>query len=123
MSYKYAGLENNTAQMLMNNQIATLSLYASSDIGINYYGWNMSELKNFWSDYGIVDDKALEDIMTLIVADPGNYLKYYVGYLEFEQLKKDAINLEKENFNLKTFHEKILRIGPAPFDIIRKYLN
>ena len=123
MSYNYAGLENNTAQMLMNNQIATLSLYASSDIGINYYGWNMSELKNFWSDYGIVDDKALEDIMTLIVADPGNYLKYYVGYLEFEQLKKDAINLEKENFNLKTFHEKILRIGPAPFDIIRKYLN
>ena len=123
LSYSYAGLDDDVSKLLMNNQIATLSLYASSDIGVNYYGWDMAELKNFWSQYGVTDEQALKDIMTLVVADPGNYLKYYVGYLEFDELKKEAIDLQKENFDLKLFHEKILRIGPAPFDIVKKYLN
>lgn len=122
MSYHFAGLDEGLATMLENNQIATLSLYASSDIGINYYGWNFDDLKDFWGEYGIVNEDTLKDIMTLIVADPGNYLKYYVGYLEFMDIKESTIKTMGENFNIKNFHEKILRIGPAPFDVVRKYI-
>lgn len=122
MSYHYAGLDDSVADLLENNQIATLSLYASSDIGINYYGWTKADLKDFWSKYVSIDNDALDDILTLIVSDPGNYLKYYVGYLEFERLKDKAVEIHGNNFNLKDFHENILRIGPAPFDILEKYL-
>ena len=31
---------------------------------------------------------GLEEIYELIVADPGNYLKYYIGYVEFLELKR-----------------------------------
>jgi uncharacterized protein (DUF885 family) len=44
-----------------------------------------------------------------------------VGYLEFLELKREVMNLEKDNFSQKEFHKKVLEIGPAPFEILRKY--
>jgi uncharacterized protein (DUF885 family) len=32
------------------------------------------------------------------------------------------IKKEGKNFSQKEFHQKILEIGPAPFEIIRKHL-
>ena len=34
----------------------------------------------------------------LIVADPGNYLKYYIGYVEFLELKKKWVEKKGEEF-------------------------
>ena len=34
----------------------------------------------FFHTYGITDDAIIEDIYDLIIADPANYLKYYIGY-------------------------------------------
>ena len=42
----------------------------------------------FFHTYGITDDATIENIYDLIIADPANYLKYYIGYLEFLELKK-----------------------------------
>jgi uncharacterized protein (DUF885 family) len=56
------------------------------------------------------------------VEAPGNYLKYYVGYLEFLELKKDAENRLGADFDEKEFHRTLLAIGSAPFSIIQKYL-
>ena len=59
----------------------------------------------------------------LIIADPANYLKYYVGYLNFLDLKEEQQSLLGENFDLKSFHQKILEIGPVQFPVLRKYMN
>lgn len=121
MSYHYAGLDEDLATLLSHNQAATLSLYAASDIGIHYYGWETKELIDFWSRYGITDTAVINDIAKLILADPGNYLKYYVGYLKFEELQTEMERKYGDNFSLMDFHEAILRIGPAQFDILSKY--
>jgi len=57
------------------------------------------------------------------LGDPGNYLKYYIGYIEFLELKKYVIQEWNEKFKEKTFHKAVLDIGPAPFDIIKKWLE
>ena len=54
---------------------------------------------------------------------PANYLKYYVGYLNFLDLKEEQQSLLGENFDLKSFHQKILEIGPVQFPVLRKYMN
>lgn len=123
ISYGYAGLDKDLSTLLMRNQAATLSLYASSDIGMHYYGWNMKDLADFWKDYGVTDDNVIKEIAGLILSDPGNYLKYYVGYLEFMDLRQSLMDKYKDDFSVKAFHEAVLRIGPAPFDTIRKYLD
>lgn len=122
MAYHYAGLKEDVAMFLSHNQAATLSLYATSDIGLHYYGWTPEELKNFWAGYGITDEAVLNEITQLILSEPGNYLKYYVGYLEFLELKEYAKDLFGEDYSEKQFHKAILDIGPASFTILEKYL-
>ena len=121
MSYYYAGLEENVASMLSHNQASTLSLYASSDIGLHYYGWTKEDMYAFWNSYGISDKDTIDEITQLILAEPGNYLKYYVGYLEFLDLQETIRTSLGDNFTLQEFHRTILDIGPAPFSILEKY--
>jgi uncharacterized protein (DUF885 family) len=121
ISYDYAGLDENVAAMLMHNQSAMLSLYASSDIGIHYYGWEASDMYEFWGDYGITDHSVVDAIARLILGDPGNYLKYYVGYLNFVQLRDDMEEAYGNSFSLPAFHEAVLRMGPAPFDVLKEH--
>lgn len=121
MSYDYTDLDSDITSFLKHNQSSTLSLYASSDIGIHYYGWDYEDMYNFWGSYGITDSDTINEITQLILSEPGNYLKYYVGYLEFLSLQDFAKNTLSENFSLKEFHRTILDIGPAPFSIIKKY--
>ena len=121
-SYHYAGLDDDVATILELNQDATLSLYASTDIGIHYEGWTLKDTKKFWNNYGITNDDAIESIFELIVEEPTHYLKYYIGFLKFEELKKETSLKNIKNYNDKSFHQAVLSIGPAPFDIVDKYL-
>ena len=123
LSYSYAGLGSDIADFLSHNQAATLSLYASSDIGLHYYGWTAEDMYNFWSGYGITDKELINEITQLILSEPGNYLKYYVGYIEFLDLKEFAADSFASDFSDIEFHRAVLDIGPAPFSILEKYLE
>lgn len=122
MAYDYAGLDKDIASFLSHNQAATLSLYATSDIGLHYYGWSFDDMKAFWEGFGITNEAAIKEITQLILSEPGNYLKYYVGYIEFLELKDYAKNLFGKDYSDKSFHQAVLDIGPAPFPIVKKYL-
>jgi uncharacterized protein (DUF885 family) len=121
-SYSYAGLDETLANALSAHASATLSLYASIDIGVHAQGWDRDVVLEFLSDYGITSEETADRIYELVVEAPGNYLKYYVGYLEFLELKKDAENRLGDAFDEKEFHRALLAIGPAPFSILQKYL-
>lgn len=123
LSYHYAGLEDNVAELMSLNQSALLSLYASTDIGIHYDGWTFSDMADFWDDYGINDQTALRNVYDLIVEEPTHYLKYYVGYLEFSELKETAQETYGTAYSNTAFHKAVLDIGPAPFEIVEKYLD
>lgn len=123
LSYHYAGVEENVAELLSLNQSALLSLYASTDIGIHYDGWTFSDMVDFWDDYGINDQTALRNVYDLIVEEPTHYLKYYVGYLEFLELKEKAQETYGNVYSNTAFHKAVLDIGPAPFSIVEKYLE
>lgn len=123
MSYRYAGLDTDTADLLMHNQSATLSLYASSDIGIHYDGWTAPDMYKFWETYGITDHDAIDEITGLIVSDPGNYLKYYVGYLNFLALRENIQSSYGDSCSLTDFHKTLLTMGPAPFSLLDSYFD
>lgn len=123
ISYEYAGLDENLAKLLSLNQSALLSLYASTDLGIHYDGWSFSDTVAFWKDYGITDQEALCEIYELIVEEPAHYLKYYVGYMEFRDLKEKAQETYGSAYSDIAFHKAVLEIGPAPFAIVEKYLD
>ena len=116
-AFYYAGLDKDLASLLQHNQAATLSLYATTDIGVHYYGWKAEKIAAFWKEYGVDDADTISRITDLVLEEPGNYLKYYVGYLKFRQMRESLASSCK-NFNVSAFHEAILRTGPAPFSIL-----
>lgn len=120
-SYYLSPLPKDQAALFQKNGSLTLGLYAAADIGIHYDGWSVPDTVRFFSDYGIKDTDAIQEIYNLILSDPGNYLKYYVGYLEFMELKKKAMKIDGDEFSQQNFHRAVLDVGPAPFDIVSKY--
>ena len=122
MSYYFSTLTKEQATLFQRNSSVILGLYALADMGIHYDGWKLADAAAFFHTYGITDDAIIEDIYDLIIADPANYLKYYIGYLEFLELKKNAVDKWGDNFTQMQFHKAVLDVGPASFDVIRAYL-
>lgn len=118
MSYYLAPLSKTEASLLQKNSSVILGLYALADMGIHYDGWSVTDTVRFFSDYGINDANAVQSVYELIIGSPANYLKYYIGYLKFYELKKEMADTLGNQFSQKEFHRAILDVGPAPFEIV-----
>lgn len=125
MSFKMGALENEAlGELLSANQLITLGVYAKCDIGINVHGWTLQDTKDYVSSYfGSLDDDVYTQIYNAMVSEPANYLKYVIGCLEFMELRDKAENTLNDKFNPVAFHDFIMTIGPAPFDILEKRMD
>lgn len=121
-SYYLTPLSKEQALILQKNSSVILALYALADMGIHYEGWSRMDTISFFASYGITDAGTVEEIYELIIGSPANYLKYYIGYVEFLELKKEWLEDKGEDFSQKEFHEAVLKVGPAPFDIVEQYM-
>lgn len=121
-SYSLAPLKKEQAVILQRNSSMILGMYTLADIGIHYDGWSRDELGKFLAGYGLKDRRTADRIYDLILGSPGNYLKYYIGYLEFLELKKEWQQEKAEAFSQKEFHEAVLAVGPAPFELVEEYM-
>ncbi len=122
-SYYLAPLTKDQATLLQKNSSIVLGLYTLADIGIHYDGWSREDAIAFYKKYGIGDEDNVNRIYDLILGSPGNYLKYYVGYVEFLELKKDWVKEYGSQASQKEFHKAVLDIGPAPFKVVEKYIG
>ena len=120
-SYYLMPLSKTQAAILQKNSSVILALYALADMGIHYEGWSRMDTVEFYARYGIKDAETVNKIYDLILGSPGNYLKYYIGYVKFLELKKEWI--KSGNQSQKEFHQAVLSVGPAPFEIVGKYFS
>lgn len=121
-SYYLAPVEKEQAKLLQKYSSVLLGVYTLADIGIHYEGWSREDTLNFFSIYGMNNEESVNHIYDLIIGCPGNYLKYYIGYVEFLELKKEWIAEKGEAFSQTEFHEAVLNVGPAPFEIVEEYM-
>ncbi len=122
-SYYLAPLTKDQATLLQKNNSILLGLYTLADIGIHYDGWSRDDAIAFYKRYGIGDEETVNRIYDLILGSPGNYLKYYVGYVEFLELKKGWLKEYGSKASQKEFHKAVLDVGPAPFKVVEKYMG
>lgn len=122
-SYKYFGYSKDEIGILRNNMIVSLCIYGICDIGIHYYGWGQDEVSAFLNEHGTYDEETVHSLCTNIIDEPGSYLKYTIGYMEFMKLKKAAQESWGQGFSEMVFHEFVLSVGPAPFDVLNRYMD
>ena len=122
MAYEMGGLDENLAQVLKYNSIAIMGIHAAIDIGVHYYGWGVDEVENFLYSYGLGSREAAESIFDYVVAEPANYLSYFVGYMEFTELQKKAEETWGEAYSDTRFYDAVLSLGPAPFPLLEEQI-
>mgnify|MGYP002711730948 FL=1 len=118
-SYEYNNNNNDNLNTLAKcNYALTICLHAIGDIGVNYYGWDEARLSSYLSNWGFNSPDTAHWMYTALIANPGNYCKYVLGFIGFEELKKQAQKDLGSDFSLKEFHRYILETGPVQFDIL-----
>ena len=118
------GLSPELQTLLMHNQAVTLGIHALLDLEINYYGWDKEQTAQFLEQtYGITDQETVDRMFYTMIENPSNYLSYYVGWLEIQQMREEAEQTLGASFQAKDFHTFLLEIGPAPFPVIRSYFQ
>lgn len=122
-SYDYSGMSEGVADVASINTAVSLGLYAYADMGIHYDGWDRDDLAEYLLSYGIEDDEVTDEVFDALVEEPANYLSYFIGYLEFIDLKEEAQKELGDDFDIKEFHKFLLETGPAPFYIIEDYME
>ena len=99
-----------------------LSICASLDLSVHGMGWNEAQCVSYLASFGITDTTQIHKLYLQLLEEPGNYLKYYLGYLEICKLKESALALSS-NWSLYDFHNWFLTTGPAPFSILTEHLE
>lgn len=122
MANKWIGVSDKLAQVLIRNDEITLCLYARIDLGVHYEGWDKNDIIDYLTDYGIGDADTAQEIMDYVIGDPGSYLPYAVGSVQFAQLAEESEAFLGKSFSLKDFHQYILDIGPCSFTVLRKHM-
>ena len=124
ISYHMAGIDDNLASLLEQNNAVILMMYARADIGINYEGWTRKDSDNYLkSMLGITDEDTLDQFYIAMVEEPANYLQYTIGYIEMMELRNKAEKALGDKFSEKEYHDFILKTGPSQFYVIDKYLD
>lgn len=123
LAYGYAAplldIDTRVMDFLCLNRSISLCLYSILDIGIHYQGWNSGTTADTLASFGITDQETAAEIFQYIIENPANYLKYYLGYLNFISLRDEVRSIEGNSFYLKDFHESLLKIGPGPFPVVK----
>ncbi len=122
-SYRLVQGDQNAIEAERLNRSIMLGISTLMDISIHYHGCSRETIAAYLNKLGITSSETADQIYDMILESPANYLQYYVGYLNFEELKEQYQEWMGEAFTLKDFHQKVLEIGPAPFPIIEQYLE
>ena len=120
-SYEYAKDfgDADYCELVLLNRKLHLALYSMLDISIHYYGATYEDAHETLCSFGIEDPQTTREIYDYIVNSPGNYLQYYVGYLEIMECRKLAQTEWKSHYSDYRFHTFLLNFGPADFETIK----
>lgn len=121
-AYSLADVDAAVSELYRLNRSITLGISSALDIAVHYHGFTREQVTDYLSKVGFQSGSAADSLYDMLIEAPANYLKYYVGYLNFIDLRDAVKEKEGEDFTLKEFHKKVLEIGPAPFSVLKKYL-
>ncbi|MCC5886336.1 MAG: DUF885 family protein [Gammaproteobacteria bacterium] len=88
------------------------------DTGLHLHGWNRDEvLEYMFANSSVGRARAVAEAERYM-AIPSQALAYKVGQLEFLELRQRAEAALGDSFDIRAFHNLILRNGPLPLDVL-----
>ena len=83
------------------------------DTGVHAFGWSRSRAIAWMSDHVALSDEEIALEVDRYISAPGQALSYMVGRLEIDALRAEAATRLGDAFDLRAFHDVVLRTGPV----------
>jgi uncharacterized protein (DUF885 family) len=96
------------------------------DIGIHYKGWTLEETLEYLNSiplFEFIPDESLIDSFYSTIRNPVRSIPYAIGLIEFRDLQESFESSLGNNFDMLTFNELFLSLGPAPFPLVRDWME
>lgn len=93
------------------------------DVGMHYKGWKRDKALNFLTSNTALSLHECNTEINRYIGWPGQAVSYKIGELKIRELRKKAEKEIGENFNIKEFHDIILKNGSVPLFILEEQVN
>jgi uncharacterized protein (DUF885 family) len=89
------------------------------DTGLHHLRWSRQQaIEFFFDNVGLTERETVNEVDRYIVW-PGQALSYKIGQREIESIRRDAQARLGDRFDLKTFHDEMLRHAAVPLSTLR----
>ncbi|HSE26912.1 MAG TPA: DUF885 domain-containing protein [Gemmatimonadales bacterium] len=107
--------------MLSNQALRAARLVV--DPGMHVLGWTREQAIGYMLEHTAESRAAIESEVNRYLAVPGQATAYLIGSLEIQRLRKDAEARLGEAFDIKAFHDVILRDGAVTLPMLREAVD
>jgi uncharacterized protein (DUF885 family) len=93
------------------------------DTGMHALGWSREQAIAYAEQHsGRTDHDVVVEIDRYIVW-PGQALAYKIGELELQRLRRVASERLGPRFDVRSFHDEVLRHGSVPLDLLARLVD
>ena len=93
------------------------------DTGMHVKGWSREQAVACLRDNTGLSDRAIQNEVDRYIGWPGQALGYKIGEIRIRQLRAKAEAALGPKFDLRDFHDQILKNGPVPLDILSQQVD
>ncbi len=93
------------------------------DTGLHAKGWSREKALKYFMDHLAKSQLESEVEIDRYIAWPGQALAYKVGQLKFLEIRQKAKKALGEHFDIREFHDALLRGGALPLTLLEKRMN
>ncbi len=93
------------------------------DPGIHLFGWTREEAVEFMMVAGRFPESAGDEMVDRIAILPGQLTAYDSGGLEILALRRAAENAMGDDFDIREFHDRVLKNGTIPLIQLRAHVE
>jgi len=93
------------------------------DTGIHSQGWSRQQAINYLANNTALSLHNVQTEIDRYISWPGQALSYKIGELTIKQLRLDAEKALGQQFDLREFHDQILKNGAIPLDLLKTIIH
>jgi uncharacterized protein (DUF885 family) len=93
------------------------------DTGMHAKGWSKHQALDFYRSKMPITDSDSEVEIDRYITWPGQALAYKVGQLKFRELREKSRMALGERFDVRDYHDEVLRHGALPMDVLEKTVD
>lgn len=93
------------------------------DTGMHAKGWSRDQAIAYFKKYAAKTEHDITVEIDRYIIWPGQALSYKVGELKIKELRKRASEKLGEKFDLREFHNQVLKNGALPLSILEANIN